>query len=453
MFDEAGTLFLQNRLTEARRIYAALFNLIRNLSEKRRLYLPDALELQEARARYCRCLLEAGAGKLTDTFIAAMDIEAEATDLENSLSGDFPLMRDIIDARPGEIATLTQFLRAWCDFLSGRDITGNRIADLLLEAVFEREGIAGAGKLPKAWKEKQPRGYLFWIGRLLARKEWETVITESQTALGVLPEGNYREKVSESVIEAASALKDGDAVLLGKRERFFSRLRDKNLKDLLAEAISRKVKEAELETVLCFIRDRAPSDYRKGYQVRLLLMAGRLKPAFDLVRKESGIGWSTGNAGVVFGAVLSTVTGHTDQAAVTQELLRQYSERSIVHSFRITTDDRKDPALFYREIVNGLKNSRPTDSEMAEMRSWAMEIGVKRIDGIVSNKRRGAYDRAAGVLGCLAEALALTGQRGDSGKLLRAYYSEKYNRFSAFRAEVREVVQKSPILRKIGLSF
>jgi hypothetical protein len=81
-FDEAGTLFLQDRLTEARQIYAALLTLIRNLSEIRRLYLPDALELREARARYCRCLMEAGAGKLTDAFIEAMDIEAEAKDLE-----------------------------------------------------------------------------------------------------------------------------------------------------------------------------------------------------------------------------------------------------------------------------------------------------------------------------------------------------------------------------------
>jgi hypothetical protein len=434
LFDEAGMLFLQERLTDARQVYAALFTLIHNLNQKTHLYLPDSLELREGRARYCRCLIEAGAGKLTDAFIQAMDIEAEAKDLDNSLSGDFPLMRDIIDAGPGEIGDLTQFLRDWCDFLSGRDISRNRIADLLLEAVFEREGIAGAGKLAQAWKEKQPRGYLFWIGRLLARKEWETVMTESQTALGVLPEGKYREKVSEFVIEAASALKDGDAILLGKRERFFSRLCDENFKDLLAEAISRKVKEAELETVLCFIRDQATSDYRKSYQVRLLLMAGRLKPAFDLVRNESGIGWSTGNAGVVFGAILSTATGHIDHAGAVRELLRHYSERAIAYSYRITIDDGKDPALFYREIVTGLKNGRPADTEVAEVFSWAMEIGEKRIDGIVSNKHRGAYDRAARVLGCLAEALAVAGKKDDSRKLLRTYYSEKYNRSSAFRA-------------------
>lgn len=106
----------------------------------------------------------------------------------------------------------------------------------------------------------------------------------------MLPEGKYREKISEFVIEAASALKDGDAILLGKRERFFSRACDENLKDLLAEATSRKVKEAELETVLRFIGEGPTSGYRKSYQVRLLLMAGRLKPAFDLVRNESGIG-------------------------------------------------------------------------------------------------------------------------------------------------------------------
>jgi hypothetical protein len=453
IFDEAGMLFLNGLLAEACRVYDALFELIRKLNERTDLYLPPSLDLREERARYCRCILETGDGTFADDFIQAMEIEVRTEDTENSQSGNYPLIQDVIDARPEKINDLATFLRDWHAFLSSRDIRHNRIADLLLEVVFRLEGLEAVGKLVRSWKETQPRGYIFWIQRLVEQKKWQAAITAVQIALPVLPAGKYREKISDHLIEAASAIDDGKTVLMGKRERFFSRICDENLKDLLAEAISRNVRETELETVLRFIGEGPATDDHKRFQVRLLLMAGRLKSAFDRVKNEPGIGWSVGNAGVVFASILSTATGHADKAAAIQDLLRHYSEESITFSYRIAVGEGKDADLFYREIVQGLKGSSPTGVETAEMLAWAMKIGEKRIDGIVSNKHRGAYDRAAGVLGCLAEALAVMGKKDESKKLLRVYYNEKYNRFSAFRSEVRQVMKNSPVLRGLGLSF
>jgi len=54
------------------------------------------------------------------------------------------------------------------------------------------------------------------------------------------------------------------------------------------------------------------------------------------------------------------------------------------------------------------------------------------------------------VLGSLAEAYAAMGQKSKAVKILHKYYNEKYNRFSAFRREVKTVVINSELLRNTG---
>ena len=98
----------------------------------------------------------------------------------------------------------------------------------------------------------------------------------------------------------------------------------------------------------------------------------------------------------------------------------------------------------------GLKQKEETKSRATEYLSWAEKIGKMRIDHIVSNKHRRAYERAAQVLGSLAEVYAATGKKTKAAKILHKYYNEKYNRFSAFRREVKAVVMGSDILRNSG---
>ncbi len=73
-----------------------------------------------------------------------------------------------------------------------------------------------------------------------------------------------------------------------------------------------------------------------------------------------------------------------------------------------------------------------------------------RIDHIVSNKHRRAYERAAQVLGSLAEAYIAMDKKSKAVKILHKYYNEKYNRFSAFRREVKAIVKNSDILKNSG---
>ena len=70
---------------------------------------------------------------------------------------------------------------------------------------------------------------------------------------------------------------------------------------------------------------------------------------------------------------------------------------------------------------------------------------------IVSNKYRNAYGRAARTLGAMAEMLAAQGEKQQAKELLHKYYFQLYNRYPAFRREVRGAVSASPLLVGMGL--
>lgn len=449
-FDDAERLFLDDRLEDARKVYEALFSLIRNIKEEAYFSHPDEIDIREARARYCRCVYEtSNADKKLDEFIEAMEVDVFKLYHENEYDEDYPLMQDVIDAKPGEMEDLESFLPAWKKSLIKRGTKG-RPAGLLLETVNRLEGISSVSRLAKKWKNSQPQGYLFWLNILKKENDQKDIIRVSTEGLKALKEGKSRERVAEFMIDAANELNDAKHVLLGKREGFFSYMSDQNLLDLVAESTIQGKRDNELDTVIKFFKARNSINEEKDLYARALLMAGKLNEAVAMAKNEKSVGWSYGsNAGVVFGSVLSVLAGHSEKAGTIKTLLSGYANNISVYSERFSIDDGKGTS-FYDEIINGLKQKKDAKSQATESLSWAEKIGKMRIDHIVSNKHRRAYERAAQVLGSLAEVYAATGKKTKATKILRKYYNEKYNRFSAFRREVKAVEKNSDILRNSG---
>ena len=114
-FGEAESLFFGNRLEDARKVYQVLFGLIEAFRESADLSIGDAVNIREARARYCRCVYETvrESEKLHE-FAGAMDIDwvspYEAN--QNRYNEDYPLLQDVIDASVGEMKNLDTFLPA-----------------------------------------------------------------------------------------------------------------------------------------------------------------------------------------------------------------------------------------------------------------------------------------------------------------------------------------------------
>ncbi len=449
-FDDAERLFLDDRLEDARKVYKALFNLIHDIKEEAYFSPADEIDIREARARYCRCIYEtSNTDKRLDEFIGAMEIDGSNLYNENEYDEDYPLIQDVIDARPGEMEGLESFLPAWNKALTERGTKG-RPAGLLLETVNRLEGINGISRLAKEWKNSQPQGYLFWLNILKKENDQKGIIRVSIEGLKALKEGRPREHVAEFMIDAAKELNDAQRILLGKRERFFSYMSDQNLLDLVDEATTQGKRDNELDRIMKSLEGRKAIDEGKELYARALLMSGNLNSAFVLAKNEKGVGWSSGsNAGVVFGAVLSVLADHSEKAGTIKTLLRDYANKTSVYSERFSTDHGKG-TCFYDEIIRGLTQNKETKSQAEGYLSWAEKIGRRRIEHIVSNKHRRAYERAAKVLGSLAEAYMAMGQKNKADKILRTYYSEKYNRFSAFRSEVKAVVMDSDLLRNSG---
>ncbi len=449
-FDAAGAMFLQDRLEEARKVYDALFGLIGTVAERADVFWGSVVDIREERARFCRCVYETADGaERLDAFAAAMEIDATDSLNPHEFDEKYPLLQDVMDARRGDMPDLGEFLVAWKEMLARQGLD-TRPAVLLLETVYRLEGFAGVSRLARKWKNRQPQGYLFWLERLQEGNDLKSVIEVSAEGLKALKKGAAREQVAQFLIDAAQEQGDAHHLLLGKRERFFSRPSEQNLAALVGEAVKQDVRNRELGRVIRFFGSAKSDDFDKtALYIKALLMAGKLADAFALVAREKCVGWSyASSAGVVFGAVLSVMAHHDERAVTIKAVLSNYANRVSIYSGRVTVEDLPENAIS-EAILNGLKQAKHTPDQTKKYWSWALRIGKRRIDHIVSNQHRNAYQRAAQVLGCLAEAYMAMGKKNRARKIIHHFYAEKYNRFSAFRREVKSVATASELLADV----
>lgn len=450
-FVEAQSLFMEGRLTEARQAYDMLFELVEYIENATYFAAFGDLDIRENRANYARCVFETAESKeRLPLFVEAMAVFESSPYAENKFYDDkFPLLQEVVDAREGAMEGLDAFLLEWKAFLK-RHETSSRAASLFLEAVYLTDGIAGVSALARQWGNSQPKGYLFWVQLLKQENKPAEIIQIGKEALNALKNGSFREQAAVLLIDAAKDQNDSEALLLGRRERFFSKTSDQNLLDLMEEATLQNRRDEEIEGVLRFFEGGGEGDSDLVLFTKTLLMAGKLEEAVSVAKSEKGLGWSYGRAGVVFGAVLMSLSGWSKETPAIENLFQNYANSISSYSGRISVHDEESPT-FFKEITKGLQQHPNIQGQAEKCLPWAEKIGKDRIDGIVSNQHRKAYARAAQVLGSMAEAHLATGNKKKARDLLHHYYHEKYNRHSAFRREVKSVVDGSSVLRACGI--
>ncbi len=450
IFEEADSLFLDGRLEMARDIYQRLFQTIREFDESGDAAFigMDKYDLKEARSRYCRCIYETVPKKdRVGQIMAAIDINANINDTRLRPEQEpFPMLCDIIEALPGDMKDLDSFLKDWISALEKQQ--SNRAATLLLEAVFFAKGTDGVSDLARKWGDNQPRGYLYWIECLINYGHWKQAAGACLEALDKLPCNSFREQAAAYLVEAGTHLSDNSLILQGKREQLISVPGEENLLDFVEEAGRQKVRDAELEALQDIIRKSVKSSPGDNiFYTRYLLMSGKVKEAFVHAKSESKVGWSYGRAGLVFGGVLYIVCGKNRKAKTINDLLKRYAEAPVFFSLN---GSGNTGTSMYEEILKGLDQFESGPADEKEFWNWAKKIGRARIDHIVSNKHRGAYDRAAAVLGSLCECLLLCHRKNDAQNLAHEFYFGKYNRHSAFRREVKSIFSSSDMLAAIS---
>ena len=435
LFLDAGDLFMDDHLDAAQRVYRALFDFLNANEYISSAYLPALLELREARARYCRCVYEtADPARLLDDFYESMAVDATMNTYRLDLSRElFPMLRDVVDARVEKLNGWEWFLPAWEKKLA--ICNSARAAILRMEALQWLEGGAdeGISRLAREWKSEQPYGYLFWIQHLEACENWHGVRDACLEAMKVLPHGGFREQATESLIKAAMVLGDKVLLLLGKRECFLSVPKQTNLFELLHEAEKQNLRSQELDVILAFKGDIKKSCGYTGFYLEILLMAGRLEDAFHEGSTEKSVGWSSGKAGILFASILSVLTGNNHKTVTIQSLLKEHARN------------------FSGEIIKGLMLVSLTESKKQQYLVWADNICRERVEQIVSNQHRNAYDRAARAMGAVAECYVHLNKKDNAIRLLNEFIRIKFPRHSAFRAEVKRVVNGSALLKSLQL--
>ncbi|NTV43027.1 MAG: hypothetical protein HGA63_06970 [Syntrophobacteraceae bacterium] len=447
---ETGDLFVQGRFREARKLYGVLFDLMDEHPEV--THSLSDLDLQEARAQYCRSVYEtAEPDRRLEEFVQSMRIEGTERSFPFDASCDtHPLLQEVMDSTADAMPRLESFLPAWEKRLA--DFSSRRAALLRLEAVERLEGMAGITRLAREWRSDQPCGYLHWIRSLERQGDLSGMCAACEEALADLPPGAHREKAADLLATAGGQLGDRNLVLQGKRERFRSAPGENNLMELLAEAENQQVRSEELAAILAY---QPSTSGNKGLQgslrVKIQLMASRLEEAFDEGQGVGGVGWSHGKAGVLFGGVLSVLTDNAGGAAIVQDLLKHYCVGD-VHRFGPHGLERmKGKEEIYREVLLGLSSVKLSPDQKMKLLAWAETIGRDRIETIVSSQSRGAYDRAAQVLGALAECKVCMKAGNDAKSLVREFVQVKFPRHHAFRKEVKRVVDRSSLLKGLQM--
>ncbi len=451
-FGEADHHFMHGEKRAAKMIYNGLFAIIEEI-KKYGLSADLEIDLRETRARMARCVYVLSS---KEERVDAMLEMMHASQLENNVNEfylhNFPLLQDIWNAETDDLADFDSFLPSWQSALSQHTFRRNRIADLLLEAVFLQSGSEAVGELAREWQNKQPRGYLYWLQQLEREKNWSVLRDASLETLRALPPDWHRVKATDFLITAANHLGDDTTTLTGYRERFRSKPTDSTLLDLLTEANRQQVRAQELEEVCIFCAKIKPESDEPLLLIKALLMAGEFEQAFTLSKQEKSYDWSHSATGLLFASSLYLLCGGNATCSLIHRQLEEYGGCDTVFFDSYSSQPIIESRSGYEEIKHGLDlvdtNSKSLDLD--SYRKWAGTIGEQRVNHIVSNTHRGAYDRAATVLGSLAETMAANGEKKKAQSLLHEYCEVLYCHHTAFRREVRGAVGSSEVLVGLG---
>jgi len=446
LFAEADHLFLSDELKLAAEAYQLLLGIFRYDEDAAFDYDIEShlnLNWREIRARYARCVYEtAPSHKRVEQMLDAMEIDARQFQRNFvSSEGDYPLLKDVLDARSGELSEWKSFLNNWKNDLKNE--TGERAAVLFFEAVHGLDGIDGLAV--EVRKNHVPVGYGYWLDKLVSDQNWNDAAAIAQESLENIPHGTFRAQAAEILSAAAQNMGDNSLILKGKREGFYSMPDENSLSVLVEEAARQNVKTEELEKAL---KAKIAKKYSGELNVKILLMLGRLDDALKIVDTTKPLGWGADDSGigVFFGGLLAALTGSDPKGKTIQILLNRYTGKRRGYFFDSAENPNK---IIFEEILAGVRGVFSDESKKQKWFEFVKKIGGNRIDAIVSNKHRGAYNRAAEVLGALTECFLINQQTNQAKDLLDLYRNQKYSRHSAFRSEVDNVLQNSAILKPL----
>jgi transposase-like protein len=391
----------------------------------------------------------------------------------------------VIGARRAPLPDREAFLESWIELLRhqrpdrfGFDLEGRR---LLFQTVRLHRGTDGLAELARRDGCGIPEAYRKWVQALAEESRTDEAVRAAHEALQALPStGEIPAWIAEFMAERAEKRHDGTARLEARGQAFRAMPTLARLSALCEAAAPvgelKSVVHAETARLRSLVADRSLRKRRDdamaepiwGHRLlaTLLLLDGETEEAIALAKRAPAVGWSGGNhpGPVVMPYLLCATTGGVPPTAGTAlaDLWRGIDADELVFPVwdlngeeSSLDDDPEDmlpdmpPKLQAVRLTPFLQvqiAQRPVDPEQrARFLKAAWGIAERRIREILDKKHRRAYERAAMLVGAVAEAQIVAGD-SEGGHAVLTNVRRQYSRYSAFTHELDKMARRSPLL-------
>jgi hypothetical protein len=342
-------------------------------------------------------------------------------------------------------------------------------------------GTEGLAELARRDGRRIPEAYRKWVQALAEESRADEAVRAAQEALRALPpKGEIRAWIAEFMADEAEKTDDGAARLEARREAFRATPILARLSALCeaAEPIGQLEAAVHAETtrlrVLVARQPRRKSREEEGVETQtghrllatLLLLDGETDEAIALARRAPAVGWSGGEhpGPMVIPYLLCAAAGGAAPSAGTAlaDLWRGIDADELpfpMSDLEAQDDDFDDESeaawpdvslkprpVRLTPFLQAQIMRQPVDLEQrARFLEVAWTMAKRRVKEILDKKHRRAYERAAMLVGAVAEARILAGDPG-SGHALLENIRQQFSRYSAFTRELANIARRSPLL-------
>jgi soluble cytochrome b562 len=452
LFDKVEALFNAGHYETARMAYKELFSIFEITDDYGRginIYDVTGTDLDEARARYfCSLYLVSPANERVVVLLKAME------KLSNSDFQERPKLQDMVNIIPGSLPEFSTFLKRWID--ETRVILKPSYDAWLREATYLLHGPTGLEALAKAEGYKRPRVYVDWMKAYVDAKNDEEALNVSTIALSQLPENSpLRAAIGDLMILCGEQLHNDKIQSEGlwisfkakpslpKLIALYESPQESSPTSLMkkaAEVIATHLKRTDKEF---HGRNWELDDLERPARVSTTLLlhaylfSEDLTKGFELAQKGSSLGWRNNNPQPLFIAYCLIHAAKIPFTHLPSHLKKfwDYALRTSADSLW-DIDDNTDETL--QKLEGIYETIFATSHEIdKKMLNWCLTASHKRVEDIVINQHRKAYDRAALVTAACTEAL----QTINPEQATQFYWEiqGKFPRHSSFQAELGRV--------------
>lgn len=420
-------------------------------------------DLNLVRARYYYCLYEqTPLSKRAQRLFVTMD---ELDGIGTATVG----LQAIMDAAPSPLPDYEEFLPLWIDFLKSREQERSHRPSLfqwerhsqwlLREALQLAKGVDGLAELARERGPGNPEAYHQWVAALVRDGKLKKAAFAAREAAERIDDGEDRAAMAEVWAELCQRLEHPREVLTARRLAFRAAPNTRRLLEYCAEGEpSQNTMRQRLKAELDYAEtcENAPSPRLMAV---LDLLLGQVELALESLEDSSVIGWSRKDhpGHVSFPALL--IVGTNTIPKNESVMARLWSQLDTVLSLK--SDDEagggevfqacglqrpeKSPSSFRAVLEPVLARLRLSAKRRAELLEGLKRVTLRRVQSIVENRFRGAYERASLVAVACAEAFFLAGDE-EAGLELLKVTRQDFPRHRAFHKELSELQNDSPLL-------